>query len=152
MKTLTTAHFGTIRLDEESTLEFPEGLPGFEDHRAFAAIQHPANEAVVFLQAIDRPEVCFVAVPVRVWRSDYELEISPEDLATLGRPADSRPEIGTDVIALAIVSLVEGEPPTANLLSPVVIDRKTRRAVQAIRPDGRYTCREPLAAGELVCS
>jgi hypothetical protein len=47
---------------------------------------------------------------------------------------------------------VEGDSPTANLLSPVVIHTASGRAVQAIRPDALYTCREPLVVEEAVCS
>ena len=46
----------------------------------------------------------------------------------------------------------KGQAPTANLLAPVVIAIRTRRAVQAIRPDQRYGCREPLEVEEAVCS
>ena len=69
----------------------------------------------------------------------------------LGLPEGARPALGSDVLALAILCLAEGQPPTANLLAPVVIATRTRRAVQAIRPDQRYGCREPLQAGEAVC-
>jgi flagellar assembly factor FliW len=141
---LNTRHFGVVAIDEGEAVEFPQGLPGFEECRHFALLDHPARAGLVFLQSLERPEVCFVAVPVRAIRPGYELSLAPDDLELLGWPSDFTPEIGRDVIALAIVSFEENQAPTANLLAPVVIDVATRRAVQAIRSDGGYGCREPL--------
>jgi flagellar assembly factor FliW len=150
--TFTTTHFGPISADESSAIEFPAGLPGFEECRRFIILQHPSEPALSFLQSLELSPLCFLAVPVRTIRPDYRLAIGEEDLELLGFKPDSRPEIGRDVLALAILSLVEGEAPSANLLSPVIIRMTTRSAVQAIRPDGRYTCREPLLLEEALCS
>ena len=150
--TYQTAHLGTITVDEASTIDFPEGLPGFEECRRFVPLQHPAHGGLIFLQSLERAELCFLAMPVRAVRSDYVLALSTEDTNALGFLENSRPALGVDVVALAILSLAEGRPPTANLQSPVVIHCRTRRAVQAIRPDQRYGCREPLALEEPICS
>lgn len=150
--TYQTTHLGLIAVDESSTIEFPEGLPGFEECRRFVPLQHPEHTGLVFLQSLERAELCFLALPVRAVRPDYSLALSGEDTALLGFPEDGQPVLGSDVLALAILSLAEGRMPTANLLAPVLIHIRTRRAVQAIRPDQRYGCREPLEAEETVCS
>lgn len=154
--TFVSTHFGPIVVDESSTIEFPEGLPGFEDRRRFLPLQHPRPGGLVFLQSLERADLCFLAMPVQVLRPDYRLELTAEDRAMLQLPLDRQPAIGRDVAALAILSLVEGEDPTANLRSPVVIHLETHIAVQAIRPDERYRCREALVAAppakEAVCS
>jgi flagellar assembly factor FliW len=150
--TYQTAHLGSITVDEVSTVEFPAGLPGFEEKRRFVPLLHPAHAGLVFLQSLESAELCFLALPVNVVRPDYELKLASDDLELLGFQDGERPVPGTDVAALAILSLAEGEMPTANLLSPVVIHMRTRRAVQAIRPDQQYGCREPLVLEEAVCS
>jgi len=144
--TFTSAHFGTIAVDEASVIEFPQGMPGFEERRRFLPLFHEQQPGLVFLQSLERPDLCFLALPVRCVRPEYELSMTDEDLDLLDLPRRGRPAIGGDVAALAILSLVEGEEPTANLRSPVVIRIATRRAVQAIRPDERYGCREPLCS------
>jgi flagellar assembly factor FliW len=150
--TLDTVHLGLISVDESSTVEFPEGLPGFEDCRRFVPLEHPAEPSLIFLQSLERPGLCFLALPVRSVRNDYELELSAEDLDVLDWPEGAQPDLGRDVAALAIVSLAENQEPTANLLSPLVIRVDNRRAVQATRADQRYGCREPLLLAEPVCS
>lgn len=146
-----TKHFGPVTVEETRVVEFPQGLPGFESCHRFVPLEHPASVGLIFLQSLDVPELCFLTLPVRVARADYRLSIAPEDLELLGLPEGRRPEIGLDVVALAILSFSEGELPTVNLLSPVVMHIATRRAVQAIRPDEQYGCREPLVAMELTC-
>ena len=151
--TFTSTHFGPIAVDESSTVEFPEGLPGFEERRRFVPLQQGPSGGLIFLQSLERADLCFLALPVRAVRPDYGLLLAPEDLELLELPVDRQPEIGREVAALAILSLAEGRDPTVNLRSPVVIHMQTRRAVQAIRPDERYQVREPLTATcEAACS
>jgi flagellar assembly factor FliW len=144
--TFVSTHFGPIAVDESSVIEFPEGLPGFEDRRRFLPLYNEQQAGLVFLQSLERAELCFLAMPVRSLRPDYTLEMPSEDLGLLEFAPGRQPEIGSEVAALAILSLVEGETPTANLRSPVVIHVGTRKAVQSIRPDERYSCREPLCS------
>jgi flagellar assembly factor FliW len=139
-----SAHFGGIDVQESSTIEFPEGLPGFEERRRFVPLWNTQQGGLIFLQSLECPELCFLALPVKGLRPDYEIALTPEDREALGLPDGLTPIIGRDVVALAILSLVEGEAPTANLRSPVVIHARTRIAVQAIRPDELYHCREAL--------
>ena len=139
-------------MNEFAALQFPQGLPGFEDCRRFVPLEHPGHPGLIFLQSLERMDLCFLAVPVRSIRPEYRLSLDPEDLELLGLAEDRQPEIGTEVAALAILSLAPEEAPTANLLSPVVVSIATGRAVQAIRPDDAYGCREPVAPLEAVCS
>ena len=148
-----SAHFGPITVDQAATIEFPEGLPGFEARRRFLPLQDPLRGGLIFLQSLECAGLCFLALPVQILRPDYEISLSPEDREILGLPEEEVPVIGRDVVALALLSLAEGAAPTANLRSPVVIRTTTRIAVQAIRPDEEYGCREALVAQpEAVCS
>ena len=55
---------------------------------------------------------------------------------------------------LALISVDDQRPPTANLLSPIVINVATRKAVQSIQVDFGYSHRHPLVSEvlEAVCS
>lgn len=142
-----TRHFGTIEFEPNDVCQFPAGLPGFEDEHEFIPLEQPHTRPIVFLQSLRRPELCFITLPVQTIQPDYRLAISPEDLRLLELPEDRQPEIGKQVLCLAIVAVAEGEPPTANLLAPVVINLENRRAVQAILSDSGYSHRHPLLAG-----
>ena len=149
-----STHFGSIAVDESSIIEFPEGLPGFEDRRRFLALEHPQASGLIFLQSLEQPDLCFLALPVQMSRPGYQLYLTPEDRELLDLPVDRQPVIGRDVAALAILSLREAQDPTVNLRSPVVIHLGTHRAVQAIRPDEVYQVAEVVVqrAAEALCS
>lgn len=139
-----TRHFGAIEYQPDAVCEFPAGLPGFEDEREFLPLELPRTRPIVFLQSLRRPELCFITLPVQTIEPAYRLLMSAEDLRLLGLPEDRQPELGREVLCLAIVAVAEGQAPTANLLAPVVINLANRRAVQAIQSDSGYSHRHPL--------
>jgi flagellar assembly factor FliW len=143
-------------------LYFPQGLPGFENRQRFIVNEPPSLTPFVCLRSVESPELCLWAAPVHVLDPGYWLEISPEDLAVLGwtkksAPVDGPvdgPVHGKDVLCLAIVCRSQAGFFTANLLAPVVINVKTRMAVQAVRSDNRYSHRHPIGTthrGEVAC-
>jgi flagellar assembly factor FliW len=150
MLSTETRHFGVIPYQEDSVFDFPEGLPGFEDQRQFLLLERPGTRPLVFLQSLSAAGLCFITVPVRVAKSDYQLCMPPEDLTSLEIDTGRQPEIGKEVLCLAIVSLQEDRLPTVNLLSPLVINLRTRRGIQAIQPDSGHSHQHPLLPREEV--
>ena len=143
---ILSKRLGAIDLDEAAILHFPAGLPGFEHCTRFALLERPAAAPIVFLQSLDTPEICFLAAPVTAIDPSYQLAMTPEDLGCIGV------ESAEDALCLAILSLADGGRFTANLLAPVVIERTSRRAVQAVRVDSRYSHQHPLAEQDPPCS
>ena len=144
MPSLETRHFGVIAYQAEELIEFPGGLPGFEQQRSFVAIEQPETRPLVFLQSVAEPALCFLALPVLAIDPSYRLSIPSEDLRILGLPGERQPAIGAEVLCLAIVSVAEGRSPTANLLAPIVVNLESRRAVQAIQTESGYSHQTPL--------
>lgn len=149
-----TQHFGTIEYTSESVFDFPAGLPGFEQEHRFVAIEQPSTKPILFLQSLTRPDLCFITLPVLVVDPGYRLAIAPDDLRALGLAEHRQPSIGTEVLCLAIISVSEGSPPTANLLAPLVVNLKTRCAAQVIQSESGYPHRHALLAPgkEETCS
>lgn len=150
MPSTETRHFGVIQYREDSVFDFPEGLPGFEDQRRFLLLERPDARPLVFVQSLSAAGLCFIALPVRVAKSDYQLCMPPEELASLDLNIARQPEIGEEVLCLALVSLQENRPPTVNLLSPLVINIRTRRGLQTIQADSGYSHQYPLPPQEGV--
>jgi flagellar assembly factor FliW len=147
MPVFDTRNFGSITYQPETALEFPRGLPGFENCRRFLALTLPAREPLVFLQSLDDSGLCFITVPIQVVDRDYRLRMASEDLELIGFPAGGVPQIGTDVLCLAVLSMRE-EGPTANLLAPIVVNLRDRRTVQAVTPESAYSHQHPLMPAE----
>jgi flagellar assembly factor FliW len=147
-------HFGRVAYEPRSILNFPVGLPGFEPERRFMLIEQPATHPIIFLQSLDSPDLCFITLPLLAVEPGYQLELSSEELELLGFAGSRQPEIGTDLLCLVIISVSEGQPPTVNLLAPIVASLHTRQAVQCIQAGERYSHRHPLPAEpqEAPCS
>jgi flagellar assembly factor FliW len=148
MLSIETRHFGVIQYREDSVFDFQGGLPGFEDQRQFLLLERPDTRPLVFMQSLSAANLCFIAVPVKVAKSDYELCMPPEDLASLEFDTGRQPEIGKEALCLAIVSLQEDRAPTVNLLSPLVVNIRTRRGIQTIQADSAYSHQHPLLPQE----
>lgn len=158
MPSVKTKYFGTLSCAAESIFYFPHGLPGFEDEKAFVVIEEPERAPLVFLQSIQRADLCFLALPILTVDKSYRLAIAPEDLDTLGLEARRQPFLGTEAAVLVMICLHDNLLPTANLMAPIVLNLKSRLGVQAIRHDGVYSHDHPIgpetaaeSAAEQVC-
>ncbi len=148
MAVCDTRYFGTISYDERSLITFPAALPGFPQARRFLPIDNPARRPIVFLQSLEDPQLCFLSLPVALVDPNYRLKMSAEDLALAG--FDHVPALESEAQCLVIVAVAEDGLATVNLLAPVVINRLTAQAVQAVRDDAVYPCRQPLARAREV--
>ena len=143
-----TRKLGQIDYDSADVLTFPKGLAGFEKETSFIPVQRKGYEPIVFLQSLRTPELCFLTVPVNVVDQRYELRILNEDLQVITPAPEHGPPATEDLACLAIVCLPEQGDATANLLGPLVVNRKNRVAIQAVRDDAKYSATHPLATSQ----
>lgn len=118
-------------------LEFPHGIPAFENETRFRLIE---REPLLFLESETNPGLSFLLLPVALIDPDYRMTISAEDQETIGALRESR------LMCLAVITAAEDSPPTANLLAPVVINLDTGRAVQAVRSDSVYSHKKAICS------
>ena len=143
MPEIETKYFGRMPYEYDACLEFPAGLPAFEEEHNFLPIEITGVQPLVFLQSMATASLCFIALPVLVADPQYELAVAPEDLERLGLESHRQPHIGREVLVLVLLSIQTHV--TANLLAPVVVNLANRRAVQAVRDDFRYSHQHALS-------
>jgi flagellar assembly factor FliW len=131
--------FGWVEYSEEAVVEFPLGLPAFEEERRFVLIERAETEPIIFLQSLRTDGLCFLSVPVETLASNYQLALGAEEEEVLGLASRE------DLLCLALLTLPETGPPTANLKAPIVIHRRDRRAVQVIQTGSPYSFAQPLS-------
>jgi flagellar assembly factor FliW len=149
---METKNFGKLSFEPESELEFPSGLPGFDNRKRFVAVRLVESDPLIYLQSLEDPALCFVTMPILSVDPRYRLKVSSADLGQLGLTGARQPKIGEDVLCLTVLAIRETGP-TANLLAPIVINLKTRRAVQAIAPESEYSHQHELASEDAAaCS
>jgi flagellar assembly factor FliW len=153
MPSVDTKYFGILAYREEAVFEFPQGLPAFKEENRFVLIEMPENAPLVFLQSLRQPELCFLAFPILVADREYGLAVGREDLEALDLDGGRQPNLGSEVLVLALVSLHFGFSATANLMAPIVLNLKTLRGLQAIRQDNLYSHQHPIQSysPEVAC-
>lgn len=149
MPQLATRQFGPIEYGEEAVLEFPRGLPAFEDQTRFLLLERQGFSPIVFLQSVLRPDLCFLTLPLACVDPGYSLSVAREDLEIIGVEAAGFPLPNDRLLRLAILSVTEDRLATANLLAPVLVNLGSRRGVQAVRLDSLYSHQQkvPLPDG-----
>ena len=139
MKVATKA-YGLIDVDERQKIVFPEGLFGFESFRDYVLLD-AERQPFYWLQSLDVEQVAFVLVNPFLFRPDYEVNVSNDELAEIGVTAPEK------ALIFAIVTITPGgSPMTANLQGPLVINRDNRTGRQAILADARWKTRHDIMA------
>ncbi|MFM7051021.1 MAG: flagellar assembly protein FliW [Planctomycetota bacterium] len=134
---IQTTRFGSVDIDETRTLEFPAGLLGFSSYRTFALLQ-PDDQGVFFwLQSTESPDLAFVVTDPALWLPDYQANIRKEQMEELGLTETS------DAQVLVIVNKRDNSL-TANLQGPLVINSATRRAMQLVLAEKKWSTRHEL--------
>ena len=138
---MTTPLMEPVADDEIPTLDMVQPLVGFPDRRRFALARLDDLGVVCDLRSLDDPDLRFVVMPPAPFCEDYAPEIDDTVADELGATDPS------DLIALVVVTL--GDTPTdatANLLAPVLVNHRTRRAGQYVLDDADWPLRAPLLA------
>ncbi len=144
MPKLSTVYFQELEYSNTDIYNFPAGLPGFEDQIAFLFIEQPYTRPLVFMQSLLNGSLCFLALPVLAVDPEYQLSLSSEDLAALGLDSGSIPKIGTDIGCFVLMTVTDDSAPTVNLMSPVVVNLRSHKGIQAIPAASQYSLRHPL--------
>jgi flagellar assembly factor FliW len=120
---------------------FPDGLPGFPAAHRFT-LQDLGVEMAPFmaLECLDEGLRFIVVPPGALWPS-YTLELPDEVAAGLGLETEA------DAAILAIVTIRPApEPPTANLMGPLVINVLTANATQFVLQPNDANPAHPVTA------
>lgn len=127
---------------ETPHLTFSGGLPGFPDVRTFALINTELAQAPFsILKCLEDADLEFVVVPAMLFFPDYSPEI---DEATAGRIGLTKED---DALLLVILTVAEETVDiTANLLGPIVVNKNTNEAAQAVLAGQDFELRQPLFA------
>ncbi|MDR2953184.1 MAG: flagellar assembly protein FliW [Treponema sp.] len=137
---LATKAYGLIDVDEKQKIIIPEGLFGFEDIKEYALLDAESGP-FYWLQSLSRREIAFVLINPFLFRPDYEVDISNEEMLEIGVTS------AENALVFALVTIpADGSPITANLQGPLLINKESRIAKQAVLADPRRRTRHDIAA------
>lgn len=134
---ITTKRFGEMEFSEDSVVKVQGGLIGLAGHENFIIIRYQDDSPFYWLQCVDEPELALVMVNPLLFKEDYDppipLSVSQElDVQSPG-----------ELSIFVIVTIPAGSPQdmTANLLGPLVVNPRSRRARQLVLDDRIYSHR-----------
>ncbi len=131
---------GPAQCAENQIITFGHGILGFGDYHRFVLLDRPETSPLAVLQCVDQPELAFLVTDPtslvaqlnlgRLNSTLHELEAhSPDDLQVLvtltippGRPADT----------------------TANLVSPILINRRAQLGKQVVLENQTYSHKQRI--------
>ena len=134
--TVTSSRFGEISYSEEDVLVFPRGLPAFEKNRNWILAGEEDN-AIKWLQNIEDGDLALPVTTPDAVMPDYNAKIPEDELDLVGSRDFA------DLALLIVVSIPEAAPwdMTANLRAPILVNLKSRKAVQVIVLNEEYPIR-----------
>jgi len=135
-----TKAYGPIDVDERQLLHFPDGLLGFEKFRDYALLD-ARQKPFFYLQSLDVSELAFILIDPFLFRPDYCVDADDALLSSVGI------ESPQDALVLSLVTVPpDGSPITANLMGPLIVDKKSRRGVQAVMSDPKWQTKHDVLA------
>jgi len=137
--TVATKRFGEVTFAAEDVIEFPWGLPGFADSRRFLALSLAEQPSFVWLQSVDDGGLALPAADPWSIFADYDPRIPAYATETL---AIASAEDFT-ILCVVIVTKDAAEM-TMNLMAPIIVNLKTRRARQVMLDNSQYSVRAPI--------
>ena len=133
---IKTERFGEITCSRDEILFFPRGIPAFEDKHEWI-LAGSDDSAIRWLQSLDDGALALPVTSPDAIQPDYNARIPEDELKLVGsfNPAE--------LALLIVVSIPEDAPwdMTANLRAPILINIKTRKAVQVIALNEEYPVR-----------
>lgn len=122
--------FGSVDVNPESVLTFPNGLVAFESNKKFMLAHEEVNgePASFTLQSLEDPALAFQIVDPTALGFHYELALTDLENALLQSPA---PE---DVVVMLVLFKNAGDKAdiSPNLRAPLVINTKARVGLQKV--------------------
>jgi len=141
---IKTERFGEVAFTSEDILFFPRGIPAFEDKHQWI-LAGSDDSAIRWLQSLDDSALALPVTSPDAVQPDYNARIPEDDLNLVGtfNPAE--------LALLIVVSIPESAPwnMTANLRAPILINIKTRRAVQVIALNEEYPVKHVVFSEEV---
>ncbi len=128
----------TPTLSTELVVTFPDGLPGFESCRRFLVYARPETHPIRLLHAIEGPAAAFLTIETTLACESYRHQLSGPDRVRL--EADD----ATPLLWLALITVEEEGPMTANLRAPIVINLDKQIGFQIMPHQCVYPLRHPL--------
>lgn len=134
---IETTRFGAQDVSDDSVIQFPEGLPGFEG-RSYVMLHDEGSPMVSWLQSVDEPGIALMTVDPTDLLIDYRPKVKAAEIRAI------HPEDGEERLTCRVI-IRRGETPNTlfvNLFAPLFFNAERRLAIQVPLVGSGYSVRE----------
>ncbi len=124
-RTIQTTRFGSITIEEDWVLSFPDGLIGFPGPREFALVPHSPESPFLWLQDLKDGRLAFPVTALDLPDNTGPTLLTTEERAQLGLAPGENPRL------LGVVSVSNGEI-RMNRLGPIAVNIEKRLGRQLV--------------------
>ena len=116
---IDTDRFGCFDTKDSKLIEFPSGIPGFEDLRYFIILEIGQTKPIYWLQSTENKYVALPVILTFEILDDYYIDIRENELEDLSVESQN------DLLVMNVVVIPDqAEKMTVNLAAPIVINTK----------------------------
>lgn len=124
MVSFQTSRFGSLQVENDKIIHFPNGLLGFPEVKRYVLMDYK-DTPLKWFQSVDEPDVAFIVAEPGIVLPGFKVEIDAVTKQTLQLERDE------DLVVLVVLR-VEGDRVIANLKGPLMINSKLMLGVQAV--------------------
>ncbi len=138
MLLINSTRFGTIQATEDCLIRFDDGMVGLPHLNQYVLVESPSMPLVLWMQAVNDPQIAFPLIEPYFFRKDYKPSLSPADACSIAFEQNDKTKT---FVVLTIPQ--DALKMTVNLKAPVVINLDKGVGTQVILQDKTYEVRVP---------
>ena len=139
MGAVFSSRFGEITFTDDQVIEVRKGIFGFARYSKYIIMERKENFPFKWLHCIEDPNLAFVLVDPLLFFPNYRIEPEQKDLEEL-QVKDQ------EELAIYVIVTITSDPnlTSANLIAPLVLNLKKKKAKQIVLPRSPYTIKHYL--------
>ena len=141
---IETRDFGTVEIEDEKVIHFPQGIPGFDEYKDYVILyDHDGEEQEFFscLQCATEQGLAFPVVDPFHLMDTYNPMIEDDLLEPLGEFTDE------DLMVLLLATVpADVKKTSVNMKAPILINVRNHQAMQVIVENDDYQIKHMLIA------
>lgn len=136
---VSSRRFGGFEITGDRILRFSHGLVGFPSLQRFVILDHRPGSPFKWMLCLDDPEIGFAVCDPTDLVADYRPPLETVVKLLGADPAD---------VGLFVIVTIPSDPTamTVNLLAPIVVDVRARKARQIVLEGSRFEPSYPVLA------
>ena len=137
---INSQKFGELEINKENIFDFISPIIGFNDLTKYAIIDYKADSPFKWLQSLEDMDLAFPVTLCSFFNIDYQFSLPDEEAEKL------EIETADDVFVCNIANIPSSNPQdaTINMLAPIVVNLKNKKAMQVILKNTNFEVRYKL--------